>query len=91
MAYTNCINMHLDILQELATERNMDISNVDQMKSLGVDIAKNLAVQKCEPFLKLAGLIAQKSVARASNMVTGIFKRIDTKGFNYIVITEGGN
>jgi hypothetical protein len=88
-AYTQCVGSYVDILQDLATEKKADMSNTDEMQKVGVDLAKDLNVMKCSNFIKLETIMAKNANSDVTASTTsGIFKRIDTKGFNYIVISE---
>jgi len=89
--YTQCIGDHLDILNDLAAERHVDISDKDAMRKIGVDLAFDLYKMKCTNFVKLSSLIAMKTVDKdtiQTNITIGALKRIDQKGFNYIVIVD---
>jgi len=96
-AYTQVIEDHADMLSELANERHVDITDVDAMKRVGIDLAFDLYKIKCEKFAELAKKMssqatkndmAQKSEGDAT---LGTFRRVDHKGFNYIVITDADN
>lgn len=91
--YTGCIGQHLQLLQKLAEEKGYDMNNIEQMKTLGIEIAQNLMKQKCESFIKLSALLADKVAKNeiSGGITTGIFKRFDVKGFNYIVLNENGS
>ena len=67
----------------------MDDDNA--MHDLGIDIGKDLLKEKCEDFMKLAVKMAQKDDAETKSTTEGKFKRIDNKGFNYIVLTDNNN
>jgi hypothetical protein len=93
-AYTACVEKHLDILKDLADERKVDINNRDAMEKVGIDLAMNLLAQNCSGFKQLALTMAGKnngSDEEISGTATGIFKRIETKNFNYFVIADGNN
>ena len=53
-------------------------------------IAKDLLAKNCQPFIKLSLLTVKKDDANAnlSSVSAGRFKRIDNKGFNYIVLID---
>jgi len=90
-AYTQCVGDHIDLLNDLATERNVDMADEVAMKKVGIDLAFNLYKMKCEKFMKLSTLMAMKSMDKGVSLeqvTTGAFKRIDNKGFNYIVIKD---
>lgn len=90
-AYTQCIGQYADILQAMAEEKHADMSNTDDMKKVGVVLAKDLIAMKCSNFMKLENIIAQQKVRALENTSSGEFRRIETKGFNYIVISDNGN
>ena len=87
-AYTNCIAEHTDLFSQLAAERKLDVTDKEAMKQLGLVIAKNLIAKNCTAFTKLSLLTVKKDNGGDINSEQGLFKRIDTKGFNYIVITD---
>lgn len=89
-AYTECVMAHADLLPDLAAERKVDMTDQNAMRTVGIDLAKNLVKQKCDYFLKLAVKMNSKEVEEVDRSITGTFKRIDVKGFNYVVITETG-
>ncbi|MGN6179460.1 MAG: hypothetical protein ACTHNW_09790 [Mucilaginibacter sp.] len=88
--YTQCINNYLDLLQQLSEERHLDMNSTPDMEKLGVDLAKDLMVMKCSNFMKLATVMAEKRKEQVKNTTSGTFKRIELKGFNYIVINDAG-
>jgi 23S rRNA pseudoU1915 N3-methylase RlmH len=94
-AYTSCVEEHLDILKDLADERKVNMSEKEAMEKIGVDLAINLLGQECKGFKQLALIMGgsnKNADEEAVGTSTGKFKRIDNKGFNYIVITgSGGN
>ena len=87
-AYTECVMAHADLLPDLAAERKVDMTDHNAMRTVGIDLAKNLMKQKCDYFMKLSGLMAQKTADAEDNVTSGVFRRVDQKGFNYIVITD---
>ncbi|MDP9079060.1 MAG: hypothetical protein M3O71_16660 [Bacteroidota bacterium] len=91
-AFTNCVMQHSDMFVDLAKERNVSIEDQDAMRELGIDIGKDLLKDKCDGFLKLAVKMADKGTpGNDEESITGTFKRIDNKGFNYFVITGSDN
>ncbi|QKJ28977.1 hypothetical protein HQ865_04150 [Mucilaginibacter mali] len=91
--FTNCLMENMDLLPALAEERKIDMTDQEAMRNVGIDIGKNLLKQKCESFLKLSMLMVKKEnngepPTISASSTTGTFKRIDNKGFNYIVITD---
>lgn len=90
-AFMSCFMSQSDLLVDLAAERNVQITDKAAMREVGIDIGKNLLSQKCEAFLKLAVKMSDHSDSTPeTETTTGSFKRIDTKGFNYIIITDAG-
>jgi hypothetical protein len=89
-AYTNCVGQHADILIALADERKVDIGDHDAMLKVGVDLAMNLMKQNCKGFSQLAVIMGQKESNDGESLKTvyGNFKRIETKGFNYLIISD---
>lgn len=88
-AYTQCVGKHVDLLQALAEEKGVTMDDTKAMEAIGVDLAKNLMKQNCEVFTKLAMTMANdEPPAMAAQSTTGKFKRIDVKGFNYLVLTD---
>ncbi|MCC8424081.1 hypothetical protein [Mucilaginibacter sp. UR6-11] len=87
-AFMNCFISQSSLLVDLATERNVSMTDNTAMHKLGEDIGKNLLTQKCDAFLKLAVKMANKGEENQLQTTAGTFKRIDTKGFNYIIITD---
>jgi hypothetical protein len=93
-AYTPCVEEHADLLNDLATERNADVTDIPAIKRIGIDLAFDLYKMKCEKFSKLSTIMAMKTVNKnlSQNDVTiGTLKRIDQKGSNYIVIVDKNN
>jgi hypothetical protein len=87
-AFMDCFMAQMELAPDLAAERGVELSNNDAMRKIGNDIGINLMKQKCEGFMKLAVVMAKKDNGAVSNTTTGTFKRIDVKGFNYIVVAD---
>ena len=87
-AYTGCVQKNADLLPDLTEEKKIDMTDQVAMRQLGIELAKNLMKQKCSGFMQLSVIMAKKDVENISNAITGTFKRIDNKGFNYIVIAD---
>ncbi|TSD67695.1 hypothetical protein FFF34_009995 [Inquilinus sp. KBS0705] len=87
-AFMDCFMAQADLAVDLAAERGVELSDNVAMNKMGTDIGRNLLKQKCEGFLKLAVKMANKKDQIAVQATTGTFKRVDVKGFNYIVITD---
>ena len=87
----DCFMKQSAMFEEVANERKVRMDDNAGMHQLGMDIAKNLMNMKCEGFLKLAVKMAPDKEEGDESAVTGTFKRIETKGFNYIVIAGKDN
>lgn len=90
-AFENCFNDHLELLAEVAIEENVDLSTNEGQGKVGSLIGVNLLQEKCASFLRLAGIMAKKKDGESAvetQSTTGAFKRIDVKGFNYIVLKD---
>jgi hypothetical protein len=90
-AFLECFGKQSGLLVDLAEERNVSMDDDNAMHDLGIDIGKDLLKEKCEDFMKLAVKMAQKDDAETKSTTEGKFKRIDNKGFNYIVLTDNNN
>jgi hypothetical protein len=94
-AYTNCVGQHVDMLTSITEERHIEFTNTDAMRELGIDLAKNLLRQNCSSFMKLSMLMSKENdkgqSINESHSTTGSFKRIDLKGFNYLVVSDKNN
>ena len=91
-AFMDCFTKYTGLFMDFAKERNVSIDDEQAGEVLGKDIARDLLDEKCDGFLKLSMKMAGKDddedeVASA----TGVFKRVDNKGFNYIIIASEGN
>lgn len=90
--FTNCFTKRTDLLMQVATERHIEITDDAAMEKIGTDIGKDLLAQNCAAFLKVSvKMVQSEKNNQGTGSTTGTFKRIDNKGFNYIVITENGN
>lgn len=89
-AFMNCFANYSDQLLDVAKEKNIEITDQPAMHQLGIDIGRDLLTQKCGAFMKLAVKMAKDDDGNttAISSVLGTFKRIDVKGFNYVVITD---
>jgi len=91
-AFMDCFSGQADLFPDVAAERHVEFTDHDAMKKIGADIGVNLLKQKCDGFMQLAVKMAEKDKeAPETQSTTGTFKRIDTKGFNYIVIASEGS
>ena len=86
-AFMDCFMRQSALFEDVANERKVQMEDKTAMHQMGSDIAKNLLKMKCDGFMKLALKMADKSGAPSSETASGTLKRIDTKGFNYIVLT----
>ena len=89
-AFTDCFGKRTDLFMELASEKKLDPTDQVAMRQLGIDLAKDLFSQNCSAFTRLSVKMAE--TAKSSNeeseeTLEGNFKRIDLKGFNYIVLS----
>jgi len=89
-AYTSCVMAHADMLPDLAAEKKVDMTDQAAMRLVGIELGKDLMKQNCKYFLQLSTAMAKKedSEEAATSSTLGTFKRIDLKGFNYIVIKD---
>ncbi|MDN5286717.1 MAG: hypothetical protein JWR38_2991, partial [Mucilaginibacter sp.] len=90
-AFMECFMQQSAMFVDLAEERHVSMEDDNAMHKIGVDIGKNLFKQKCDGFLKLAVKMAagkNNGDNESASYTEGSFKRIDQKGFNYIVITD---
>ncbi len=89
-AFMECFTKQADLLVGVAEEKKLSMEDNAAMHGLGVEIAKNLMNEKCTGFMQLAVKMAQKGDAESSS-IEGKFKRIDNKGFNYIIVADEDN
>ncbi|MFI5160363.1 MAG: hypothetical protein ACHQHN_03755 [Sphingobacteriales bacterium] len=89
-AFMDCFAKQSDMLMAVTDEKKLSMEDNDAMHNLGLEIGKNLISEKCPGFMQLAIKMAQKDGA-SSESAEGKFKRIDTKGFNYIIVTGDDN
>jgi hypothetical protein len=89
-AFMECFTQQANFLPDVAAEKNVEFSDGEAMNKIGGDIGANLLRQKCAGFKELALKMAKKNDKETAETQssTGTFKRIDTKGFNYIVIAD---
>jgi len=75
---------------KLADEKHVDPTDNPAMRQLGIQIGKDLLIQNCAAFTRLSVKMVQNKSKEdeGEGYNEGKFKRIDTKGFNYIVITD---
>ena len=90
-AFMDCFTQQVELLPDVAAERGVEMTDGEAMNKIGSDIGGNLMKQKCDGFMALALKMAEKDKeknAPETQSTTGVFKRIDNKGFNYIVIAD---
>ena len=88
-AFMECFMKQSAMFEDVAEERKIQMDDEPAMHQLGVDIGKNLLKIKCDGFMKLAVKMADKTGANeSSTTIEGVLRRIDAKGFNYIVLTD---
>lgn len=90
-AFLDCFMKQSAMFEEVTNERKVQMNDHVAMHQLGVDIGKNLFNMKCDAFLKLAMKMAPGKAENDESEVSGIFKRIETRGFNYIIISGPDN
>ncbi len=90
-AFMDCFGKQSGQLVDVAEERKVSMNDHNAMHDLGTDIGKDLLKEKCDGFMQLALKMNQKDNAETKSTSEGKFKRIDNKGFNYIVLTDGNN
>jgi len=93
-AFTNCFAKRTDLLMKLADERHVDPTDNVAMSQIGNGIGKDLLNENCVAFTKLSTKMAQQDAPQKENneeTMEGHFKRIELKGFNYIVISGKNN
>lgn len=95
--FTECFGKRMDLLLAVAEERHLDETDEAAMKQLGIGIAKILMAQNCAAFTKLAVKMATDQVDKAEKIESkegtseGKLKRIELKGFNYLIISDNNN
>jgi hypothetical protein len=91
-AFMDCFSKELNLVIQLAEERNLNISDQVAMRKLGEEVGKNLFKDNCQPFIGLSMKMAQSTNSGVTTGATeGTLKRIDTKDFNYFVLTDNTN
>ncbi|MDB5013452.1 MAG: hypothetical protein JWQ25_1654 [Daejeonella sp.] len=88
VAFADCFGQQSGQLTAVADERKVDITDNPGMQKLGMDVAKDLFAQNCQPFLKISMLMAADEIKDMglTGDDKGRFVRIETKGFNYFVL-----
>jgi hypothetical protein len=90
--FLGCFSKQASLLVPLAQERKVEITDKVAMRELGQDIGKNLLNQNCQSFMTVSMIMAKDEIDKEeenkNGKTEGILKRIDTKDFNYIVVTD---
>ena len=89
--FMDCLMKQSAMFEEVTNERKVQMVDHRAMRQLGTDIGKNLFNMKCDAFLKLAVKMVPEKTEGNESEVSGTFKRIETKGFNYIIISGQDN
>ncbi len=90
-AFMDCFSKQSGMLMKVAAERKVEITDKPAMTALGINIGKQLLADNCEAFLKLAMLMNGTFETKGRESSAGILKRIDTKDFNYLILSDGEN
>lgn len=91
-AFVDCFTQQSSLIVDLAKERNADFTDQAAMRTIGTDIGKNLLTQNCQAFLKLSvAMVEKENIHTSSGTTEGRLKRIETKDFNYFVVTDSEN
>jgi len=90
-AFSDCFTKHADLLVDVAAEKKISITDDTAMNKLGEEIGKNLMSENCSAAVKLGVKMAANDDQPETSTTEGVFKRIDLKGFNYLVIKDAGN
>ena len=61
-AFADYFGEQSDQLLAVATERKVEITDQSGMQKLGMDVAKNLFAQSCDPFMKISMLMAKDEI-----------------------------
>ncbi len=91
--FTDCFSKQTSLLTAVAEEKSVSLTDDEAMNKIGIEIGKNLFKQNCGAALKLGVKMAQKDNDQESseNNTEGVFKRIESKGFNYIILSGKNN
>lgn len=90
-AFTDCFGKRTDLFMKLADEKHLDPTDKVAMRQLGIDLGKDLYYQNCSTFVRLSIKMVENEKGDSENaeaIAEGNFKRIDLKGFNYIILTD---
>ncbi|RYF85592.1 MAG: hypothetical protein EOO03_13020 [Chitinophagaceae bacterium] len=90
-AFMNTFLRFADMALGVAEEHGVEVTDQAAMQKIGLSLGVNLLKQKCSSFIKLAAIMAgtnTEGTTETAQLTSGSFKRIETKGFNYIVIND---
>lgn len=91
-AFMSCFSKQASLLIPLATERKVEVTDKAAMREVGMDLGKNLLNQNCQAFVSLSMIMAKEEMDKEDGdkegSTSGKIKRIETKEFNHIVITD---
>ncbi|WP_205501739.1 hypothetical protein [Rufibacter psychrotolerans] len=91
-AVVDCFSQQLSLMVQYAEEKNVEISDQAAMKKVGEEVAKNLFKDNCQSFIALSVKMAKANEAGSlAGTTEGTLKRIDTKDFNYFILTDDKN
>ncbi|MCJ8166194.1 hypothetical protein MKJ04_15205 [Pontibacter sp. E15-1] len=91
-AFMDCFSEQGAMLLQLAEERHIDITDHPAMRTLGTELGKNLLAQNCPGFMKLSmAMVKDVQNGVSTGTTEGKLKRMDTKDFNYFVLTDNEN
>ncbi|HEY0770528.1 MAG TPA: hypothetical protein VGD31_09370 [Sphingobacteriaceae bacterium] len=91
-AFMDCFSKQGALLMPIAAERKVEITDKPAMREIGTDVGKNLLNQNCDAFMRLSMVMAKDKIEQEIDDKTGSsagkLKRIETKEFNYVVVTD---
>lgn len=92
-AFMDCFSQHAGLLVQVTEERKIELTDHPAMRQLGIEIGKNLLSQNCPGFMHLSMAMANGSDTGESltGVTEGRLKRMDTRDFNYFVLTDDDN
>jgi len=91
-AFTNCFLAHTDMLMKVAEEQHVDATDEAAMQKIGGQIGKDLMAMNCDAFIKISvKMVQDDKTAEGTGATSGVFKRIEQKGFNYVVLVENNS
>jgi hypothetical protein len=85
--FSDCIMQSPQLVKQLAAERKVKLDDAQAMNAIGVEVGKSLMTQGCQAATQLAiRMSGAADISIGAN--EGVFKRIDAKGFAYLVIMD---